>query len=121
MANDTPPSWLQTALTRALVAVAEGRSPEPLTPPPPASFRGDPSGPYSVPGVGDVAVRRENGRLRLEVGQVAYDAFEVEPGVHYVPGVDVMLRFNEIGAGVAALAWDSIGVVAPEVPRASPR
>jgi len=117
VANDAPPSWLQPALTRALVAVAEGREPERLIAPPPADAAVDPSGRYAVPQVGDVTVRRAEPRLRVELRSVEYQGFPVARGVHYVPGLDANLRFAAAPGGATTMHWDSVYHVAPSVPR----
>jgi CubicO group peptidase (beta-lactamase class C family) len=119
VANDAPPWWLQTALTRALVAVAEGREPEPLQAPPAADPDVDPTGRYRVPEVGEVAVQRDGRRLRVQWRGVAYTGFAVARGVHYVPGLDANLRFTATPGGGTTLAWDSVYVVAPAVARSA--
>ena len=120
VANDAPPSWLQPALSRALVAIAEGRAPERLVAPPPADATVDPSGTYRVADVGEVAVRREGQQLRVRLRGVEYQGFPVASGVHYVPGLDAYLRFAAAPQGQVALAWDSVFSVAPRVMRESP-
>lgn len=117
VANDAPPSWLQPALSRALVAVAEGRPPEQLVAPRAADPSVDPSGNYRVQGVGDVAVQRNGAQLVLRLGGVAYDAFAVARGVHYVPGLDAYLRFAAGPAGAVTLSWDAVFTAAPASPR----
>ena len=112
VANDAPPAWLQTALPRALIAIAEGRAPQVVGPPPMADSLVDPAGTYEVPGLGDVLVVRRDMMLRVERGGVEYDAFQVEPGVYYVPGLDAYLRFGKGEAGRASLAWDSVFLLA---------
>lgn len=119
IANDTPPAWLHTALTRALVAIMEGVRPERMVPPPPGTFRGDPSGRYAVPGVGEVKVLREGGRLIAAVAGVDYESFEVERGVFYVPGVDAYLRFRRGDGGAVTLHWDAVYVSVRGVRRMS--
>ncbi len=120
VANDAPPSWLQAALTRALVAVAEGREPERLVAPPAADPDVDPTGSYRVPEVGDVAVQRDGKRLRVQWRGVEYQGFPVARGVHYVPGIDAYLRFAAAPGGGVTMAWDSVYVVAPAVARRAP-
>lgn len=112
IANDAPPAWLQPALTRALVAVAEGREPERLAAPPAADASTDPTGRYVVPQVGEVSVQRAERQLRVRLHGVEYQGFAVGRGVHYVPGLDAYLRF----AG-ATMHWDSVFTVAPAVAR----
>lgn len=107
-ANDTPPLWLQMALPRALIAIAEGRAPEPLVPPPPADTTVDPIGTYDVPVVGEVVVERPGGRLAVRVAAVQYHAFQVEPGAYYVPGMDVALQFEVAPDGRTIMSWDSV-------------
>jgi CubicO group peptidase (beta-lactamase class C family) len=120
VANDAPPSWLQPALSRALVAVGEGRLPERLVAPPPADASIDPDGMYLVPGVGEVAIRREGKQLRVRHGGVEYQGFAVARGVHYVPGLDAYLRFYAATQGQPLLTWDSVFVFAPSVAREGP-
>jgi CubicO group peptidase (beta-lactamase class C family) len=117
IANDAPPAWLQPALTRALIAVAEGRAPERLVAPPPVDAHGDPTGRYAVPQVGDVAVHRDGPLLRVRLRGVDYQGFPVARGVHYVPGIDAYLRFAAAPGGAPVMHWDSVYSVAPVVPR----
>jgi CubicO group peptidase (beta-lactamase class C family) len=117
IANDAPQSWLQPALTRALVAIAEGREPERLTTLPPADADIDPTGRYTVPQVGDVAVRRAEPLLRVQLAGVEYAGFPIARGVHYVPGLDAYLRFAAAAGGATTLHWDSVYTVAPAVAR----
>jgi CubicO group peptidase (beta-lactamase class C family) len=120
VANDAPPAWLQPALGRALIALAEGREPERLVAPPAADPNVDPAGTYRVPEVGDVAVQRDGERLRVQWRGVTYQAFAVARGVHYVPGLDAMLRFSAAPDGSVTMALDSVYVVAPAVARRGP-
>lgn len=120
VANDAPPAWLQPALSRSLIAVAEGRTPEQLHAPPAADAAIDPSGRYRVPDVGDVQVRSEQRRLHVRLGGVEYQGFPFARGVHYVPGLDAYLRFAATPAGGVEMAWDSVFVVAPAVARLAP-
>ena len=120
VSNDAPPSWLQPSLSRALIAVAEGRAPEPLVAPPAADPALDPSGTYRVSEVGDVAVRREGAQLRLGLRGVEYQGFPVARGVYYVPGLDAHLRFASTPQGQVTLAWDSVFVVVPSAARLGP-
>jgi hypothetical protein len=39
--------------------------------------------------------------------------------VHYLPGLDATLRFRAAADGTPTLAWDSVFVAAPQVPRAA--
>ncbi len=122
VANDGPPPWLQAGLARALIAVAEGRRPERLVPPPVAAPAPDPSGTYQVPVIGKVVVRRDGGRLLVRVRAVEYDAFLLGDDVHFVPGMDASLRFTLAPKGGVVLWWDSVfegaaaGVVPPRTP-----
>ncbi|MES2715226.1 MAG: serine hydrolase domain-containing protein [Pseudomonadota bacterium] len=120
VANSAPPSWLQPALSRALLAVADGRTPEPLVAPPAADASVDPSGTYRVSGVGEVVLRREGPQLRLRLQGVEYQGFPVARGVHYVPGLDVYLRFAATPQGLVSLGWDSVFVQVPSAPRLVP-
>ena len=117
VANDAPPAWIQTGLTRALVAIAEGRAPEALMAPPAADVE-DPTGRYQVPSIGEVVVLRGEGKtLRVRQGGVVYDAFRVARGVHYVPGLDANVRFGADAAGKVTLFWHSVFVVAQAIAR----
>ncbi|MFN0178562.1 MAG: serine hydrolase domain-containing protein [Gemmatimonadales bacterium] len=120
VANDAPPPWLQPALSRALIAIAEGRDPEPLVPPAAADTTVDPSGVYRVPRVGEAAVRHEGDRLVVRLRGVDYDAFPVAPGVRYLPGLDGYLRFARAPNGQITLSWDSVFIVAASVARVEP-
>ena len=115
VANDAPPSWLQPALSRALVAIAEGRAPEPLAAPPAADPAVDPTGTYRVSEVGEVTVRREGPQLRVGLRGVEYQGFPVARGVHYVPGLDANLRFAATPQGPVMLSWESVFVAAASV------
>ncbi|MBK9409530.1 MAG: serine hydrolase [Gemmatimonadetes bacterium] len=121
VANDAPPAWLQPALTRALITIAEGGAPETLAPPPVSDAVTDITGTYRVPTLGEVRVRRDGERLIVRVRGVPYDAFAVGGDTHYVPGLDAYLRFGTSASGVRALRWDSIYAVEPSVPRRAPR
>lgn len=120
VANDAPPSWLQPALSRALIAIAEGRTPEPLVAPPAADPTLDPSGRYRVSEVGEVSVRRDGQQLRVRLNGVEYQGFPVARGVHYVPGVDAFLRFASVPQGQIHLSWDSVLVAVPSSVREGP-
>lgn len=120
VANDAPPAWLQPALSRALVAVAEGRTPERLEAPPPADPAVDPTGTYHVQDVGSVEVRRIGRQLWLRLKAVDYQGFAVARGVHYVPGHDAYVRFAASAQGPVTMGWSSVWVNAPAVPRAAP-
>ncbi len=114
VANDATPPWLQPALSRALIAIAEGREREAFaTPEAPAAADTtvDPTGEYRVPGVGDVGVTSDGTQLRVRVSGVVYAAFPVAPGMHYVPGLDAYLSFGSTN-GRAQLRWDSVFRVA---------
>lgn len=118
MSNDTSPAWLRTPLSRALVAVAEGRDPERIAPPAgPAEVVADPSGRYRLAVVGEVAVRLDGERLFVNVGAVDHEAFPVARGVRYLPGRDATLRFAGTPQGGVTLSWDSIFATPPPAPR----
>lgn len=121
VANDAPPAWLQPALARALIAIAEGREAEALVPPAasaaPAHFDGN----YRVPRVGELTIRRQGQGLQVRLGGVDYATFAVARGVHYAPGLDAYLRFAVAPDGGALLSWDSVFVVAAGVLRQGPR
>ena len=106
VANDAPPFWLQVGLTRALLALVDGRQPEPLVPRDHMAFAGDPSGSYQVPGIGAVSIHQQGEAMAVTGAGVRYDAFLVEPGLHYVPGLDAALRFSGSG-GNTVLQWDT--------------
>lgn len=107
-ANDAPPTWIQSGLTRALIAIGEGRPPEALVPPPQADTGIDPGGFYRVPGVGEVAVRRDGGGVRVSVAGVEYQGFEVQAGEYFLPGVDAAVSFHRAENGAIRLRWDAI-------------
>lgn len=113
VANDAPPAWLQPALSRALVAIAEGRDPERLIAPAVAPAAADPAGTYRIAGIGDVAVRRDGKQMFLHLRAVTYQAFPVGGGVHYVPGLDAYVRFTATPQGQISLSWDSVYIVVP--------
>lgn len=117
VANDAPPAWLQPALSRALIALTEGRPPEALVAPPAADAALDPSGTYRVRDVGVVCLRRAGTQLHVHLRGVAYRAFPVARGVHYVPGLDAYLRFAAAAPGQVTLAWDAVFAVVPSVLR----
>jgi CubicO group peptidase (beta-lactamase class C family) len=120
VANDAPPSWLQPALSRALVAIAEGRAPESLVAPPAASPVRDASGSYRVSEVGEVTVRHDGQQLRVRLHGVEYQGFPVARGVHYVPGLDAHLRFASVAQGQVSMSWDSVFVTVPSSVRVGP-
>ncbi|WP_088280514.1 serine hydrolase [Ideonella sp. A 288] len=120
VANDAPPSWLQPALSRALVAIAEGRAPERLVAPPVPDAVADPSGRYRVSGVGDVIVHRDGQQLRVRHRRVDYQGFPVARGVYYVPGLDAYLRFAADPQGQATLTWDAVFLAGPPTARIGP-
>ncbi len=109
--QDILPSFPHAA-TRVLIAVAEGRRPERLAPPPAAAAAPDPSGTYQVPVIGKVVVRRDGGRLLVRVRAVEYEAFPLGSDVHFVPGLDASLRFTLAPKGGVVLWWDSVFDVA---------
>lgn len=113
VANDSPPSWLQPALSRALIAIAEGRVPPPLMALPGGDPMVDPTGRYRVAEVGDVALRRDGRQLGLLLRDVEYKSFAIGNGVHYVPGLDAYLRFVSGPSGQVSLSWDSVYLSAP--------
>lgn len=119
VANDAPPAWLHSGLTRALIEIAEGREPAALVPPAPQEVA-DPSGVYEVPSVGAVRVRRVAKATQVECAGVTYDAFRIERGVHYVPGLDAYLRFAGDPKRGITLSWDSVFSHAPVIRRTTP-
>jgi CubicO group peptidase (beta-lactamase class C family) len=107
VANDMPPFWLQVGLTRAILALVNGQRPEPLAPRDVREFTGDPSGSYRVAGLGTVRVRQRREAIQVTAAGIRYDAFPIEPGLHYVPGLDAGLRF--VGSkGSLVLEWDTL-------------
>jgi CubicO group peptidase (beta-lactamase class C family) len=120
LSNDTTPSWLRNPLARALIAVAEGREPEPLNLAPGAAQTvADPSGRYRVEGLGEVALRIDGRRLFVRIDGVEQEAFTVARGVRYLPGRDATLRFSTTPQGRVAMAWDSVFVTPPPTLRES--
>ena len=120
VANDAPPAWLQPALARALVAIAEGREPERLAPPAPAPAAPDPSGSYRITGVGDLAARQDGKRVWVRLHAVEYEAFRIGGGTHYVPGLDAYLRFTTAETGPVTVSWSSVYLVVPSTARQTP-
>lgn len=120
VANDAPPSWLQPALSRALVAIAEGRPPERLVGPPVTEAVADPSGTYRLSGAEDVVVHRDGQQLRVHHRRVDYQGFPVARGVYYVPGLDAYLRFAMDSQGQATLSWDAVFLTGPPLARVGP-
>ena len=120
VANDAPPAWLQAALGRALIAIAEGREPERLHAPAAAKLPADTSGTYRIPDVGELQVITSPGdarRMHVRLRGVEYAAFPVGQGVRYVPGLDAYLRFTPAEADGVALSWDSVFTVSQPVAR----
>ncbi len=120
VANDAPPAWLQAALSRALIAIAESREPEPLQAPPFADSPANPSGTYRIADVGELVVMPATdagGHLRVRLRGVEYEAFPTGRGVRYVPGLDAYLRFTSAPDGGVLLSWDSVYRVATAVAR----
>ncbi len=64
--------------------------------------------------IGELIVHREGRQLHaLLDNKVEYDAFGMERGVFYVPGLDAYLRFRISADGHIALFWDSVFTVEP--------
>lgn len=103
VSNDTMPAWLQPALARALVAIAERRAPEALVAPPPGATASV-EGRYRVEGLGEVQVRGKP-PLAVTVEGVEYTAYPIDGGTHYIPGLDAYLRFTP---AARTLTWDSV-------------
>ena len=120
VANDAPPAWLQPALARALVAIAEGREPERLAPPAPAPAAPDPSGSYRVAGIGELTARQDGKRLWVHLHAVEYEAFRFGGGTHYVPGLDAYLRFTLAPQDQVTVSWSSVYLVVPSTARQAP-
>ena len=103
-----------TDLPRALIALAEGRTPTRAALPALA----DPSeaeiaGPWKVEGLGTLRVRID-GRRRYMVAPsgIEYPMYRFAPGLYAVPGYDAWMRFHRED-GRAALLWDSVFLAAP--------
>ena len=69
---------------------------------------GDPTDIYRMPELGDVAVQRDGEHLRVSWRGVTYQGFAVARGVHYVPGLDAMLRFSSALDASVTMALDSV-------------
>lgn len=119
LSNNSMPQWLRPLLSRALIAILDGRSPEPVAAPryaklPESLSRG--AGRYRVDRVGmvDVTVRDGRAFIRIERG-IEYPAFSVGDGQLYVPGLDVWIGFSPDAAVAESpfrqLTWSSIFVV----------
>jgi len=111
LANSTPPPWLQPALSRAIIAIAEGRAPEPVVASANLPVVDDPGGSYRVEGVGGVTVRPQGTGLVVRVGGMEYDVFPVPGDSYYLPAMDAYLRFRRLPEGAVALWWESVFVV----------
>ena len=119
LSNNSMPQWLRPLLSRALIAILDGRAPDRFAVPRYADVtrslaRG--VGRYRVAGVGVVSVAVRDGRafIRVERG-IEYPAFPVGDGQLYVPGLDVWIGFPTDGAVAelpfTRLTWLSIFVV----------
>lgn len=119
VANDAPAPWLQPALTRALIAIAEGRTPERLVPPTPSATLSDVSGRYHVPSIGAVLVRQQGTHVIVRVRSVDYEAFDVGDTTFYIPGADAYVRFAPTRGNGVSMSWSAVFAVARDVLRAS--
>ncbi|HUG10735.1 MAG TPA: serine hydrolase domain-containing protein [Opitutaceae bacterium] len=95
--NNTPPQWLLPALIRAITAVLDGASPEPLVPPEirqvPRSERDAIAGHYPLRD-GALAIENTSGTLHVTPeGGVRYRAFAIGGGIFYVPGLELWFWF----------------------------
>ena len=61
--------------------------------------------------IGELIVHRKGRQLRVQLDRVEYDAFGVERGVDYVPGLDAYLLFRIAADGQVVLFWDSVFTV----------
>ena len=98
VSNNSMPAWLQPWLTRALIDIVEGRSPEALETPSFLTVKGAAlplaAGRYRTAGVGTVALTARAGRLYVRVNDgLRYPSFDVGDGVRYVPGLDAWFAF----------------------------
>jgi hypothetical protein len=73
----------------------------------------DPTDTYRVHEVGDVVVQRDGERLRVQWRGVTCQGFAVARGMHYVPGLDAMLRLSAAPDASVTMALDSDYLVAP--------
>jgi hypothetical protein len=107
MSNNTLSAPLQMSLPRALIAIAEGRSPERIAPEPPATRKFDltaAAGRYRAPGGRAFQLRRDGDRAFLDIeGGPSYRLFGGGSGALYAPGLDVFLTREDGG-----LRWDSV-------------
>ncbi len=115
VSNSTMPLSLRNALTRGLVAAAEGRpvavSPVqavPLDAAKLAALAGD----HEVGGIGRVRVAIDGKRGTLRTAGVDYELFRVSPAAYYAPGVDALLGATADGR----LTWSSVFVQAVGTP-----
>ena len=110
--NNGLPNSLKAALPRALIALGEGRPPEPLAWPPRRERVTPTAAAWNVPGIGRVIVRLEGRRPYLGMPSgVEYAMIQIEPGVFATPGLDAFIRFEE-----GALVWDSVFLAARGTP-----
>lgn len=96
--NNTPPQWLIPALIRAINAILNGSTPEPLVAPEiksiPRSERASVAGTYVLHN-GSVALDVVDGNLFFTPeGGLRYRAFSVGGGIFYTPGHDTWLWFT---------------------------
>ena len=94
VSNGGIPNALKPRLARALVAIAEGRTPEPVRMPEVSA--GTMVGRWRSPLQPELVVSEDH---RLAVGGVEYRAFPAGRGVRYVPGLDATLHLEKTAAG----------------------
>lgn len=113
ISNTNTPQWVRPQLTAALVAIMEGRHPQPLAPPVADAIdpeqRATVAGRYRVSGFGQVRIDLEGRQLSLRAPSgLTYRMYQVEPDIFYVPGLEAWLSFRTQAANKAPLLlWQS--------------
>ena len=113
VSNNSMPQWLRPLLTRALIAIMEGR-PAPVIEEPrdlliTKEHIREFTGTYVVAGVGRVRISEDRDRVFVSIGNgIMYRAFFVEDRQLYIPGLDVWLAFPAGNAPFTRIRWLSI-------------
>ena len=98
ISNNSMLQWLRPWLTRALIDIIEGRSPEALETPTFVEVKGADlsraAGRFRVSGVGTATLTARGRRLYVRVNDgLQYPSVDVGDNVRYVPGLDVWFGF----------------------------
>mgnify|MGYP005839875667 FL=1 len=109
MTNSALPFPLQVWLMRALVALAEGRAPDPRPSLAPADARfdaGRAAGRWRLPGVGTLRLWLQDGETWTQLeGRPATQAYAVGHATLFVPGLGAYLALAPADAGRTRLAY----------------